>query len=127
MKIKIAKYLLSALIGAFIFAQFQPKPNEQEVVQTQKQDCKIVVKKVTKPNGEVDEVTEFLSSNSQKQEIKPKQKKNLYGLGLKHEYSFKNQSSSYEVSISRSIQDNLDLVFSYSTEQVAGVGIVVRF
>jgi hypothetical protein len=79
MKIEIVKYLLSALVGALIFAQFQPKPssNEPQVGQLQMQDCQVVVKKVTKPDGSIDEVTQFLSSSKQSQQVKPESKKSL--------------------------------------------------
>jgi hypothetical protein len=63
----------------FIYAQFQPKPssNEPQVGQLQMQDCQVVVKKVTKPDGSVDEVTQFLSSSKQSQQVKPESKKSL--------------------------------------------------
>ena len=79
MKIEILKALISAVIGAFIYAQFADKPqsssNQPEVSQLQSQDCQVIVKKVTKPDGSVDEITEFLSSQRQKQEVKPESKK----------------------------------------------------
>jgi hypothetical protein len=79
MKIEILKALISAVIGAFIYAQFAEKPqsssNQPQVSQLQSQDCQVIVKKVTRPDGSVDEITEFLSSQRQKQEIKPESKK----------------------------------------------------
>jgi Holliday junction resolvase-like predicted endonuclease len=87
MKIEILKALISAVIGAFIYAQFAEKPqsssNQPQVSQLQQQDCQVIVKKVIKPNGEIDEITQFLASNRQKQEIKPvKTNKNSFDLGL---------------------------------------------
>jgi hypothetical protein len=113
----------------FIYAQFQPKPssNEPQVSQVQMQDCQVVVKKVTKPDGSVDEVTQFLSSQRQKQEVKPQAKPKLYSVGLKREYDFKHQNEAYELSLGRQINETFSVVVSYSTQQVAGVGVVVRF
>jgi hypothetical protein len=127
MKIEIVKACIFILIGAYLCARFMPVDKVEPVVtQSQGQECKVIVKKVTKPDGTIDEVTEFLSSQSQKQEVKAKPRK-LYGLGLKREYDFKQQKDAYEASISRSVSDSLDVVFSYNSEQVAGVGVVVRF
>lgn len=86
MKTEILKYSLAALIGAFIYAQFSPTPSPQPPVVAQQQlsECQVIVKKTINPDGSVDEITEFLSKNSQKQEIKPQAKsepKN-YGIGV---------------------------------------------
>ncbi len=88
MKIEILKCAVYCIVGAFIYAQFaENKPqfssNQPEVSQLQQQDCQVIVKKVIKPNGEIDEITQFLASNRQKQEIKPvKINKNSFDLGL---------------------------------------------
>ena len=91
-KIEAVKALLFTALGAFLFAKYSPKPEPKnqsgvEQNQLQMQDCKVVIKKVTNKDGSVDEVTEFLSNNSQKQSQKiqpPKpenQNKLFLGLG----------------------------------------------
>jgi hypothetical protein len=128
LKLELLKACIFILIGAYLCKRFQPEtsPNQPVISQKQEQQCKVIIKKVTKPDGTINEVTEILSSQSQKQEVKIKPVK-LYGLGLKREYDFKQQKDAYEASISRSVNDSLDVVFSYNTEQVAGVGLVLRF
>ena len=131
MKIEILKCAVYCIVGAFIYAQIadkpQPSSNQPQVSQLQSQDCQVIVKKVTKPDGSVDEITEFLSSQRQKQEVKPQAKPKLYSVGLKREYDFKHQKDAYELSLGRKVTESLDVVFSYSSEKVAGVGVVVRF
>jgi hypothetical protein len=79
MKIEIVKFIISALIGALVYAQFQPEPKKETIVQTQLQECKATIVKKTNPDGSVDEITEFYAK--QKQEQKPN-KVNKFGLDL---------------------------------------------
>lgn len=125
LKLELFKACIFMLIGAFLCKQFEPKQEVKEVSQSQESECKVIVKKVTKPDGTIDEVTEFLAKNSQKQVIKVK--KNKYLAGLKYEYDFKDQQKAYELSLGRKVTDNLSLVFSYNTKQVAGIGVMVEF
>lgn len=129
LKIELFKAFAFILVGAFLWARFQPKNKPQEVaqVQQQQQECKVIVKKVTRPDGTVDEVTEFLAKNQQKQEQKIEPKKNVYGLGLKREYDFKNQKDLYELEIMRDTGLGFDIVFSYNSGNQAGIGIIKRF
>jgi hypothetical protein len=57
------------LVVAYLFMP-QPEPPKAAVEQkqAQTQDCKAVFKRKVNPDGSVDEITEFLSNNSQKQE-----------------------------------------------------------
>jgi hypothetical protein len=84
--VSILKYILTALLSIFIYAQFQPSPKAPEpiVKQEQDQECKTTIVKRTNPDGSVDEVTEFIAKNGQKQEIKPSPgvKQPNYGVGI---------------------------------------------
>lgn len=81
LKLELFKACIFILIGVFLCKQFAPQPksssNQPEISQVQMSDCQVIVKKVTKPDGSVDEVTEFLSSSKQKQEVSQKQDKSL--------------------------------------------------
>lgn len=88
LKVEALKALLFTLLGAFLFANYSPKPEPPklpEVQQQQSQACKATIKKRTNPDGSIDEVAEFLAANSQSQALKatpdntPKPK--LNGLG----------------------------------------------
>lgn len=81
LKLEVAKACIFMLIGAFLCKTLLPSPKPQEaakVQQEQKQDCKVIVKKIVKPDGTVSEETSVVASSSQKQEVvaeKPKDKK----------------------------------------------------
>lgn len=128
LKIEIIKVLGYSLIGAFLFARFQPTQEIQKPIVEQKQEstCKAVVKKTINKDGSVDEVTEFLANNSQAQSlvVKPQKK---YLAGLKYQNDFLNGKTGYELSIGRKINEDFAVIFSYNSNQVAGVGMVVNF
>lgn len=115
-------FIIGLCIGAFLFSKLATK--QQAVAVKQEQSCEAVVLKTTDKNGLVTEKLTFKAVQSQ--QVKPIAKK-LYGLAFKHQYDFKSKRAAYEFSVSRSLQDNLDILISYNTEQVAGVGFVVRF
>jgi hypothetical protein len=115
-------FIVGLCIGAFLFSKLAPK--QQAVAVKQEQSCETVILKTTDKNGIMTEKIVFKAVQSQV--VKPINKK-LYGLGLKKQYDFKKQSDSFELSLSRSVNDSLDILFSYSTEQVVGVGLVLRF
>ena len=85
-KIEILKACIFMLIGAFLCKHFNPspKPQEPKIEQKQSSKCIATIKKITKPDGSIDEVTEFLSENSQDQKIKSQDSKPVhqYGIGL---------------------------------------------
>jgi hypothetical protein len=79
LKLELFKGCIFMLMGAYLCMRFSPSPEQSkpEVSQVQMQDCQVVVKKVTKPDGSVDEITQFLSSSKQSQQVKPESKKSL--------------------------------------------------
>lgn len=130
-KNELIKVCIFMLLGAYLCTVFIKKDVKQPEItqkQEQKQDCKVIVKKITKPDGSVDEITEFLASSEQKQEQKVEPKKvNKYFVGLSREYNFKNQKEGYELHLGRKITDNLGVFFSYNSEQTAGLGVRLDF
>jgi hypothetical protein len=88
LKIEALKACIFMLIGAFLFSNYAPKPEPPklpEVKQEQQQACKATISKRTNPDGSIDEVAEFLATNSQSQALKaktdntPKPKLNGFG------------------------------------------------
>lgn len=76
MKIEIIKALGFMLVGAFIWAQFQPEPKTEIIAkQEQAQKCKAVITKKTNKDGSVDEVTEFLAEHWSSQKVERKDSK----------------------------------------------------
>jgi len=69
LKVEFLKALVFVLIGAFLGQKFSPKPPPAKQAQTSK--CVATIKKTTNPDGSVDEVTQFLAENSQRQESPP--------------------------------------------------------
>jgi hypothetical protein len=126
-KTSIIFALLCTLLGIYAGLSFRSNPDQApQVAQKQSQECITTTIKVTAKDGTVTESTSFKASSSQTQEIKQVAKK-LYGLGIKKQKDFKNQIQAYEFSLIRSVNDSFDILFSYNTEQVAGVGLVLRF
>jgi hypothetical protein len=89
LKIELLKALFFTTLGAFLYSNYAPKPespNLPALEQKQVQECKATIKKRTNPDGSVDEIAEFLATNSQSQKAKPldneKPKVKLNGLGL---------------------------------------------
>lgn len=78
LKLELLKGLVFMVIGAYLAANYSPKP-PAVVLPVQKAICKAVIKKTIKPDGTVDEVTEFLAESSQKQSaVKPEPGDNLF-------------------------------------------------
>ena len=123
LKLSLIFGFLCILVGIYAGYCIFDKPQEQV---KQEQSCEAVILKTTDKNGLVTEKVTFKAV--QVQENKPiVNDKKLYGLGLIKQYDFKKQSDSFELSLSRSVNDSLDILISYSTEQVVGVGLVLRF
>lgn len=76
LKIEALKACIFILIGAFLCNKYAPKPAPEVIVkQEQNSKCKAVITKRQNADGSIDEVTEFLSENSQKSELKVEQAK----------------------------------------------------
>lgn len=77
-KLELLKACIFISIGAYLCIKFMPKPKPQEpktVFVEQKQKCEVVVKKVTKPDGSIEESVSASASSDQKTEITPPQTK----------------------------------------------------
>lgn len=88
-KTEALKAIVFIIIGAVLWAKFQPKdsPKQPEISQAQgqNQECKIVTKIVTSKDGSKVETTEVVAKNTQSQEQKILQvepRKNALFLGL---------------------------------------------
>lgn len=118
----IALIIIGILIGFYI-----KKPEIKEVVKTeQAQKCSVVVTKVTNKDGSIIEKSEIVAEQKQVTEVKPVKSKK-YLAGIKKEYDFLKQQDAIELSLGRKISQDISVVFSYSTNQVAGVGLMVEF
>lgn len=78
LSLELFKACIFMLIGAYLCKQFEPKPEAPKALQAQV--CKASIKKRTNPDGSIDEVTEFLASQSQSSGEQVAKKKNGVGL-----------------------------------------------
>jgi len=125
MKIEILKALISAVIGAFIYAQFaeKPQPEIKYVKQEVENKSGAISRKTTvKPDGsqQIDEIEVYLSNRKSDVSVsqKPADKKNMVAVIPK--YNFRNGGSDIAAAYSYNglgvygSKSEIGLVFSFS-------------
>lgn len=80
-KFELFKGLVFVAVGAYLGQRFAPEDKKPEIKQEQTAKCKAIITKRQNADGSHDEVTEFLSESSQKQEVISKVKNKALFLG----------------------------------------------